>query len=1671
MSNREIWLESSMHSNYSEASVGIIDLDNFDPSNSQFLTQPPRSLQGSYSSEIDPNITLEEDTSHGALTASPNSTLMAPSQPINQPSSYPKLNPFEDNNNMDQPVPQSFDGHLSPMFPNQEVNSSFPNQEIDPFTFQKQEFDASLFSNAEFHAPGVSFMEQLEGDEDDLKRKNSVIPEQEIVEISPPSSNVLDKPGDFTTYFGVRSNELGNLTQQITPTSRPRFSATAIRSPHSSAQLFKNNTHSPEPVRLKNEHTHPDRHITPSTDYMTPDLSENNNEDHSDDLLNKSNDLLKKVTSLLESKKFNADEFIKTLESEAELHIPIATSKTEHNLPLQTIPSMSEYERLPEHYLTPLPQTPIHATDIYPTQQDKDITLPNAYIVPNNSHSIAPNHHDYLKPVLSGDSLDSCNMENIPNFSSILRQHSLSNSFDEARDNNDLTPFNDVTIQHDYAQSADDVNSIPFDSPSHKHYNNEVTLQHSLLTNSADDVREVQYRRRNLSSTSASYSMPEGLDALASLPPLPSPPPATYIHHTSRRASREELTPKELSVDIELEDGTALNCCTGGINHAFLNLTNQSPCWVQTQLEFKSVKFGSNLIDTQSESMPFSMYNRCILGTAKSEQVKISFAPGSPGIYTIELDVYISKIVDSSLAKPSKTFSFTAEAIKPEISLLYKQESSKVLDFGFVTEGKSYEQCVTVVNKSNCSLPIKISLPTKKLTCRDLSLSLTSHSGKNPDIQKESHISTVLEARGEGVRGKMDLWVRFKPSYHPQIGVGSKSPAPLGEMNSIVEIFLDGPFASSTSKLINSIPITANFADSDLVILESIDTLRFETSVTRSLTRSFTLHNRGSIPISLTTELEPSSTDFMISPYHISLQPGQQSPASLSYRPSKHESTYTGTLHIIYNPGNKRYTLKVSAREEAPESPPDTQDYNLPPSPPQTSKPSPSRDNYLLSNILSLNWGATQLDECIERKIVLFNTSDDNLNLSVELNSQFFFVKDTDDKFKSSFRMSIPARVKLPTVLTFAPTELVVYNDNLSITDLSHNKVFQIPLTGYGGKSQILIVNAERTTEGYWMNIGEVKKLEKNIFKVYLLNNGIRKAYIKAVCRDNQPNKPILSHTQVSITPSEFIISPQDYKSILITFSPGADHALLCENSPHCIAYVSLTTCDCMTAKIYFSQLRAKNLQIPPPFDYLHKLFTLDISEDEDYSQFQLSTHPPSPPAETEVSIPLIGYPPSAPSLPRPRPSSVPVTRPLSHDDIIWSNRSSPIGTAPILHQSPDLIPPLTNKNRRRLSRHSTNDSPSPKPSHRAIHSPSRSGPKPAFTLYPSQLSLCSDSREPAKLYIHNLSHSIAKFAVVYPKQFVTVSPARGSIDPGREKQLLVSSLLMDMTDLPCSLTEYLTIHYEDSVKSVPLNILMESPSPTTPVRESFASVTKYLSPPNILFSPIKNNSVADLPITISNPHNFPIHWSLASMGQAAYQEGEEGSLEILKTSYAVFFFHRLSGGIASHGTSSISVTFQPRNPGTYTQTWEMQLTKSVKMIDSIKLSVSGKAEDTEVTKQPPNNSHKETHKSHSRRVYLDPDILNYPQTRPNTSSTLKVSVYNKSDTSIQFNVNEISIPFSIHRQHTVFTLDPRHCARLPIIFNPQSQGYFEEVLALKSSNGKKLHALLKAESCFYPKL
>ena len=57
MAHKEILLNSSLHSNFSEASMGIIDLDSFDASSSQFLTRPTHPHKDFSLDGLDPNIT------------------------------------------------------------------------------------------------------------------------------------------------------------------------------------------------------------------------------------------------------------------------------------------------------------------------------------------------------------------------------------------------------------------------------------------------------------------------------------------------------------------------------------------------------------------------------------------------------------------------------------------------------------------------------------------------------------------------------------------------------------------------------------------------------------------------------------------------------------------------------------------------------------------------------------------------------------------------------------------------------------------------------------------------------------------------------------------------------------------------------------------------------------------------------------------------------------------------------------------------------------------------------------------------------------------------------------------------------------------------------------------------------------------------------------------------------------------------------------------------------------------------------------------------------------------------------------------------------------------------------------------------------------------------------
>lgn len=88
----------------------------------------------------------------------------------------------------------------------------------------------------------------------------------------------------------------------------------------------------------------------------------------------------------------------------------------------------------------------------------------------------------------------------------------------------------------------------------------------------------------------------------------------------------------------------------------------------------------------------------------------------------------------------------------------------------------------------------------------------------------------------------------------------------------------------------------------------------------------------------------------------------------------------------------------------------------------------------------------------------------------------------------------------------------------------SHHSLVQIPLSGYGGTSNIILEDQRKRGDGYVAAMTDVAV--GHVSKVYLCvrNTGSRAAYIKAVAFSDVLTRSRMEPTVISLAPSQFVL-------------------------------------------------------------------------------------------------------------------------------------------------------------------------------------------------------------------------------------------------------------------------------------------------------------------------------------------------------------------------------------------------------------------------------------------------------------------------------------------------------------------------------------------------------------------
>lgn len=89
---------------------------------------------------------------------------------------------------------------------------------------------------------------------------------------------------------------------------------------------------------------------------------------------------------------------------------------------------------------------------------------------------------------------------------------------------------------------------------------------------------------------------------------------------------------------------------------------------------------------------------------------------------------------------------------------------------------------------------------------------------------------------------------------------------------------------------------------------------------------------------------------------------------------------------------------------------------------------------------------------------------------------------------------------------------------------IKHFAFSQIPLSGYGGTSNIILEDVKKTSGSYVLNLNDIAPDKVSKISFYMRNTGSRAAYVKAACFKDLQIKNIMTTEDIKVSPAQFVL-------------------------------------------------------------------------------------------------------------------------------------------------------------------------------------------------------------------------------------------------------------------------------------------------------------------------------------------------------------------------------------------------------------------------------------------------------------------------------------------------------------------------------------------------------------------
>ncbi|XP_064363242.1 centrosomal protein of 192 kDa isoform X2 [Dromaius novaehollandiae] len=583
-------------------------------------------------------------------------------------------------------------------------------------------------------------------------------------------------------------------------------------------------------------------------------------------------------------------------------------------------------------------------------------------------------------------------------------------------------------------------------------------------------------------------------------------------------------------------------CCVGIASPTTLSVFNPTERWLQVSIGIISVSVDGEKMDpVKYQCLVFK--NKTIVGPHCNDDLKILFLPCHSGIFQCILSISSwpvsadAETIVQAEALASRVV-LTAVAENPNIEV--EMGKTDCLDFGDLTSGSWKALPLKLINKTHAFVPIRLIINANAVAwrCFTFSKEPVNPSNEHPfqmdavsQIAAPSVVNHVIHASYDGQDPEaLTVWVLF---HAPKKQVSSSDTlGPADEFLARVDVEVDSPGPTS---VIKSIPLRARAGTARIHAPKDLQTICLSASLGSSSKQQLPLKNAGNIGVYLKVKIS-NQDSFCVEPEDLLLLPGEEQEVAVLFFP-KNLKTAESILKILVLPSGPQYEVVLKGEVESGENRPVSAAAGCGDIPP------------ILSNKQFIAWGGVTLGRSVQQKLTLRNNSlsvTQHLRLLIRGQDQDCFqlqsIFGSEERLASNWELKIRPKEDTNIYLIFAPTRVACMSAKLEIKQLGIRSQpgikFTIPLSGYGGTSNIILENVKKLSNSYMITLERLlpARLKKVSFRIR--NTGSRAAYVKALCLADLETKTAVDPHAMTVSPEKFVLKEGTHEVITVTWNP-----------------------------------------------------------------------------------------------------------------------------------------------------------------------------------------------------------------------------------------------------------------------------------------------------------------------------------------------------------------------------------------------------------------------------------------------------------------------------------------------------------------------------------------------------